>query len=138
MKLPPNIPLYGDPTFRGKCPREMVEQSSIVNKVRKEFPDTWGRLIIHPRNEGLKEAGQFSSVIKHAAEGMTKGASDVIIPAAPSFVCEVKRVDHTKSKIDDDQVKYLLAAQQAGCFACIALGALAAWEAVLDWIKLQR
>lgn len=136
MILPPSIPLYGDPSFRGECPREELEQVSIINRIRKEFPTSYGLICLHPRNEQLLTRGQFSSVIKHNAEGMCKGASDLIIPGLPTFVCEIKRKDHTKSKWQDGQREFLEASQKAGAFACVALGAVAAWEAFEEWRKV--
>lgn len=133
MILPPSIPLYGDPSFRGDCPKEEQEQIGFFNRIRREYPECYGAIAIHPRNEGLKEGGQFSSVIKHKAEGMTKGAADVIIPGRRTFVCEIKRVDHTKSQWQDGQKEYLEAAIRCGAFACVALGAVAAWEAFEEW-----
>lgn len=139
MKLkdvPFAIKIFGNPDFRGKCPTENIEQVSIINRIRREYPDTWGRLVLHPRNEGLKEKGQFSTVMKHKAEGMAVGASDLVIPAAPSLVIEIKRCDHTQSKWQDGQIEYLEAAANAGAFACVALGAVAAWEAFETWRNL--
>jgi hypothetical protein len=133
MKLPQNIPLYGDPSYRGPCPIESVEQASFFNRLRRDYPDSYGAIAIHPRNEGLKKNGQFSAVIKHAAEGMTKGAADIVIPAAPAFVCELKRQNHVKSQWQDGQLEYLTAAHNAGAFVCVALGAKAAWEAFECW-----
>ena len=129
------FPVYGDIKFRGKCHLEGVEQASFFSKLRREYPDTYGRIAIHPRNEGLKMAGQFSAVVKHKAEGMTPGASDVVIPASPAFVCELKRLDHTLSSWQDGQIDYLEAAQKLGSFVCVALGAGAAWEAFQDYLK---
>ena len=133
MKFPAGIPVYGDTSFRGACPSEDVEQMSFFNRVRREYPDTYGAVAFHPRNEGLKEKGQFSTVMKHKAEGATKGASDIIIPGNPSFVCEMKRLDHTISKWQSGQVEYLEAAQRCGSFVCVALGAAAAWAAFEEW-----
>lgn len=133
LDLPIGVRLYGNPSFRGKCPTEDVEQVSFFNRLRREYPDSWGLIALHPRNEGLKERGQFSAVIKHNAEGMTKGAADIIIPAAPSFVCEMKRQNHQLSSWQDGQKEYLAASAQAGAFACVALGAVAAWEAFETW-----
>ena len=127
------FPVFGDVTFRGACPQETVEQISFFSRLRREYPDSYGLIAIHPRNEGLKQKGQFSSVLKHSAEGMTAGAADIIIPGAQSFVCELKRLDHTKSKWQDGQIDYLAAAQNSGAFACVALGAQAAWKAFLAW-----
>lgn len=133
MKFVEGIPVYGDTSYRGECPQEEVEQASFFNKLRKDYPYTYGAIAIHPRNEGLKTGGQFSTVIKHKAEGMTKGASDVVIPSRVSFVCEIKRQNHTLSKWQDGQEKYLLAASALGSFVCVALGARAAWEALQEW-----
>lgn len=131
------VQIYGDTAFRGECPPEHIEQASFFSRLRREFPDSYGLIALHPRNEGLKERGQFSVVQKHAAEGMAKGASDIIIPGAPSFVCEMKRQDHTQSKWQDGQEAYLKAVIDARAFACVALGAAAAWEAFEDWIALH-
>jgi len=138
MKFPDGIRIYGDLNFRGDCPKEEVEQASFFNRIRREYPDTWGALALHPRNEGLLIKGQFSSVAKKKAEGMTKGAADIIIPGAPAFVCELKRQDHTKSSWQDGQQAYLSAAINAGAFACVALGAMAAWQALEDWVAGQH
>ena len=135
MKFPPSIPVYGDTEFRGRCPLEAVEQASFFNRLRREHPATWGLIALHPRNEGLKERGQFSTVLKHKAEGMTAGAADIVIPARVSFVCEVKRQNHTLSSWQDGQVAYLTASAAAGSFACIALGAVGAWEAFEAWLN---
>lgn len=134
MKFNVDVPVFGDTSFRGKCPQESIEQASFFSKLRREYPETWGVIALHPRNEGLKIGGQFSSVMKHQAEGMTKGAADIIIPARVSFVCELKRQDHTLSKWQSGQQEYLEAAQSAGAFACVALGAVAAWQAFEEWL----
>ena len=131
------VPVYGDTSWRGICPQEGVEQASFFSRLRRDYPDSYGLIALHPRNEGMKRAGQFSSVIKHAAEGMAKGAADIIIPGAPAFVCELKRQDHTKSAWQDGQQAYLAAAQDAGAFTCVALGAVAAWAAFEIWLRLD-
>ena len=128
------VPIYGDTAWRGKCPKEEVEQISFFNRLRSGYPDSYGLIALHPRNEGLKRAGQFSAVIKHAAEGMAKGAADIVIPGSPSFVCEMKRRDHTQSAWQDGQQAYLAASLKAGAFTCIALGAEAAWTALGVWL----
>jgi hypothetical protein len=138
MKFPANIPVYGDQSFRGKCHLEHVEQASFFSKLRREYPDTWGRIAIHPRNEGLLINGQFQGVVKHQIEGMAKGAADIVIPGAPSFICELKRQNHTLSKWQEGQIPYLEAAQDAGAFTCVALGAAAAWSAFEEWEAQMR
>jgi hypothetical protein len=133
MKFPATIPVYGDTAFRGACPPEHVEQASFFARLRREYPDSYGLIALHPRNEGLVIDGQFQAVIKRQLEGMAKGASDIVIPGNPSFVCELKRQDHTLSKWQDGQIAYLEAAASAGAFVCVALGAAAAWDAFEMW-----
>lgn len=134
MILPPDIPVYGDISFRGKCPPEHIEQASFFSKLKREYPDSWGLIALHPRNEGQLINGQFSSLAQHKAEGMAVGAADIVIPARVAFVCELKRADHTKSKWQDGQLPYLRASKEAGAFACVALGAMAAWQAFQEWL----
>lgn len=132
------FPVYGDTTFRGKCPTEGPEQVTFFSRLRREYPDTWGALAVHPRNEGQLRGGQFRALSKHKAEGMVKGAADVIIPARISFVCEMKRRDHTQSKWQDGQIEYLTAAHNAGAFTCVALGVDGSWDAFCDWLALMK
>lgn len=124
---------FGDIEYRGDCPKEDLEQITFFNRLRREYPKTLGVIALHPRNEGLKTNGQILSVVKHHAEGMTIGAADVIIPAGVSFVCEIKRRDHSKSAWQDGQMPYLIAAKEAGAFSCVALGCDAAWQALEYW-----
>jgi len=127
------VPVYGDQDWRGKCPSESVEQVTFFNRVRKV--PVWGIIAIHPRNEGVRHHKQVS---REKAEGMTKGASDIIIPGCTAFVCELKRRDRTQSSWQDGQKEYLEAAKRAGAFACVALGADAATEAFEEWLGLQK
>lgn len=127
------VRIYGDAAFRGKCPSESMEQMTFFNTLRREYLTTWGRLALHPRNEQQLRGGQHKALAQHKAEGMTPGASDIIIPARVTFVCELKRQDHTQSKWQPGQVEYLTAAHDAGAFACVALGWKAAWGALIEW-----
>lgn len=130
MKFTDTLNLYGDPSYRGACPKESVEQITFFNHLRMQYPKTYGLIALHPRNEGERHHAQ---TIRQKAEGLTPGASDIIIPGSPSFVCEIKRRDHTKSQWQDGQIAYLEACQAAGAFVCIALGYGAAWAAFEDW-----
>lgn len=127
--------IYGDTDFRGKCPTESLEQVTFFRRLRDSHSDTWGRLALHPRNEGLKTGGQFGAVSRHKAEGMTLGAADIIIPGPQTFVCEMKRRDRMQSAWQEGQVEYLTAAHNTGAFACVALGCDAAWEAFGEWLR---
>jgi len=126
MKFPPNVPVYGNQSFRGKCPSEAAEQVTFFSRIRRLYPETWGKIAFHPRNEGKRHHMQIS---KEKSEGMVKGTPDIIIPGKKTFVCEIKRRDHTKSTWQDGQEEYLLTAQACGAFVCIALGVDAAMEA---------
>lgn len=138
-KIPQHIKIYGDQSYRNKkCPKESVEQITFVNRVRAAHPEAYGRLLVHVENEAKLINGQFSAISKQRAMGMSKGASDIIIPGKPAFVCELKRRDMTLCKITDDQIEYLTAAQNVGAFACAALGADAATEAFNDWLNICK
>lgn len=132
MKWPEWLKVYGDQTYRGDCPTETAEQVTLFARMRKRWPDTIGRVAIHPRNEGKRTPGQ---VWHQKAEGMTDGASDVIIPGCPALVLELKRRDHTASTWQKGQVEYLKAAHEMGAFVCVALGADAAIEAIECYLR---
>ena len=129
MKFHPEIKVYGDINFRGDCPQESFEQITFFNQIRKRYPDTWGRIAVHPRNEGKKSHNQ---VMREKAEGMTAGASDILIG---NFMCELKRRDHTQSAWQSGQQDFLLAAQRCGATVCVALGWQAAMDAFEDYLK---
>lgn len=126
--------VYGDPLFRGPCPIESLEQVTFFARLRREYPNSLGLIAIHPRNEQQLKGAQHMGMMRQKAEGMTTGAADIIIPGRMTFVCELKRRDHTKSQWQDGQIEYLQAAHRAGAFACVALGCDAAWEALKEWM----
>lgn len=128
------VPVYGG-DYRGDCPKESTEQSSFFNRLRLEYPDTWGLLAIHVRNEGKRHHRQMAKI--RSEGGFVSGAADINIPGSPSLIIEMKRRDPTKSKWEDGQQEYLSAAQGAGCFACVAFGADAAWQAFESWLEAQ-
>jgi hypothetical protein len=124
--------VYGNQSYRGDCPPESAEQITFFNWLRLQHPHTYGRIAIHPRNEGKRHHAQ---VTRQKAEGMTPGAADIVIPGSPAFVCELKRLDHTKSSWQDGQQNYLEAAQSLGAFTCVALGWEAARDAFNDYVR---
>lgn len=131
------FPVWGDQSYRGDCPVEDAEQISFFNRLRTAYPDSYGLIAYHPANEGLVKSGQFKLKQKQKLMGQTKGASDVIIPARIPFICELKRQNHMKSAWQDGQIQYLTTAQSLGAYACVALGAQAAWDAFLFWLTLD-
>lgn len=132
MLFPEWLNVFGDTDYRNKkCPVESAEQITFFNELRRLYPDSYGLIAIHPRNEGKRTQNQ---VMRQKAEGMTAGAADIVIPGSPSFICELKRQDHAMSHWEDNQLEYLKAAQDAGAFVCVALGYKAAMEAFNKWI----
>jgi hypothetical protein len=131
MKFPPWLKVYGDTSYRGECPSETLEAITFFAQLRREYPDTYGLIATHIRNEGKRS---WEQVARQKAEGMTKGAPDIIIPTRRAFVCEMKRRDHTKSKWQPMQLEYLKSAHDAGAFVCVALGYDAAYSAFQDSI----
>ncbi len=131
MKIPDWLPVFGDMEYRNKnCPPESAEQITFFNTLRREYPRL-GLIAIHPRNEGKRTMQQ---VQRQKAEGMTAGAPDIVVPGNPSFLCELKRLDHTQSRWQDGQLEYLQAAKENGSFVCVAFGHKAALEALKVWI----
>lgn len=135
MKFNKLVKVYGDISYRGVCPPESAEQKTLFAEIRRRWPDTLGAIAIHPRNEGERH---FIQAAIHKSEGMVKGAADLIIPGWPTFVCELKRRDHTKCKWEAGQLEYLLACQKQGAFVCVALGWDAALDAITDWINISK
>ena len=137
MKFPNWLSVYGSLEFRGDCPKEGMEQATFFNRLRSVYPSL-GAIAIHPKNEAARSGKDFQMLAKDKALGMVSGASDIIIPASPAFVCEIKRKDHTKCSWQKGQIPYLEAAKNEGAFACVALGADAAWEALETWLSLRN
>lgn len=137
MKFPEWLPVFGDASYRGECPLEEAEQATFFSQLRKMHPDTYGRLAMHPKNEGKRRGAQFAQLARDKALGMTKSAPDVALPGAPTLLIEIKRQDHTQSKWQDGQVEYLQTAQSLGCFVAVALGWEGAMEAFELWAKSQ-
>lgn len=134
MKFPKGVKVYGDINYRDKkCPLEGAEQGTFFNVLREEFPDTYGIIATHIKNEGKRTPAQIA---RERSQGFVTGACDIVIPGNPSFTCELKRKDHTQSKLEDKQENYLVQSAKAGSFACIALGYEAAWQAFTEWREI--
>lgn len=129
MKFPDWLYVIGDRQYRGPCPRESVEQVTFFAELRRRYPEI-GRIALHPRNEGKRTMYQSQ---RDKAEGLAVGAADIIIPGRRTFVCELKRRDHTKSSWQPGQLEFLETCEEAGARVCVALGWEAALNAVLDW-----
>ncbi len=133
MKIPNWLKTYGDTSYRGDCHLEDAELMTFFNELTRLHPQL-ALVAIHPDNEGLVLGTGHHHHIKQKAKGaIKKGASDIIIVGNPTFVCEMKRKDHTKSKWEDGQLEFLEASKNNGAFVCIALGYVAALLAVEEW-----
>ena len=137
MKIPNWLKTYGDTSYRGDCPLEDAELMTFFNELRLRYPKL-AQVAIHPDNEGLVlGTGHHHHIIQKAKGAIRNGAADIIIVGSPTFVCEMKRKNHVKSRWQDGQLEFLEASQKQGAFACVALGYEAALLAVEDWIKLK-
>lgn len=132
MKFPGWLPVYGDQNYRGPCPLEAAEQATLINWLRRTYPDSVGRLVVHAANAGKRSHRQAAHAI---SQGLTRGAPDIIIPGKPTLLLEIKRQDHTQSRWQPGQLDYLQAAQRLGAYVCVALGHAAAIEATLEWLR---
>lgn len=126
MKFPSWLPVYGNQTYRGPCPHEAKEQAALFEWMRRAHPRL-AALALHPRNEGKRTARQAR---RHKAEGLLKGAPDLVIMGAPTALIELKRADHTLSRWEPSQLETLRAARAAGCWVAVGLGARGGMEAV--------
>lgn len=137
MKFPAWLPVVGDMTYRGECPREDAELITFFNELQRLRPDLYA-VAIHPDNEGLVVGTGHQQHARQKAKGaVRKGAADIIIIGCPAFVCELKRRDHTLCRWQDGQLDFLQASLGQGAFACVALGYEAALEAVKEWSGAQ-
>jgi len=131
-KLDKRIKIFGDESVRmKKPPTENAEQITIFNALRRDYPEL-ATLATHVKNEGKKTIGEAQ---KDALMGLNAGFSDIVIIGSPVFLCELKKCDPTKSKISDDQETFLINSQDAGAFACVALGCHGFFEALEAWIN---
>lgn len=101
---------------------------TFFNQLRINHPN-YAEIALHIFNEGKKTPQQ---VEREKLVGMIPGASDIIIPGNPTFICEMKS-QSPQAKIYQEQIDFLIAAQNNGAFVCIALGYEAAIKAFLDW-----
>ena len=138
MKMHEDIKVFGNMDFRGDCALEDAELITFFNQLRIKYPKL-AKVAIHPDNEGLVFGTGFNNHTRQKAKGAIRnGAADIIIVGCPSFVCEMKRKDHTKSRWQDGQLDFLQTSQKIGAFVCVALGYEAALQAVDAWITVYK
>lgn len=125
--------MYGEPISGCKI-TEANHMATFFNFLRKNHPK-YALVALHIRNEGKRTLSQIAR--EKALGGFVTGCADIIIPGNPAFVCEIKSRSK-KAKISDEQIEYLIAAQNCGAFSCLALGYEAALEAFNDWLKINK
>jgi hypothetical protein len=133
MKIPPNIPVYGKPIKSCKI-TEAAHMATFFNILRRDYPE-YAKIAIHIRNERQRTKYQIDK--EKAQGGFVTGASDIIIIGCPTFVCEMKS-QSPRAKISDEQIDFLIAAQNNKAFVCIALGWEAAKDAFLEWKCIDK
>ena len=125
------IRYYGE-KLPGNQPSESAEMKTFFNIVRRDYPEI-GAVAVHIRNEGQRNIRQTQA---QKAEGMVKGAADIMIPGAPAFVCEMKSQSKS-ARVSPEQIAYLEAASHLGAFVCVAYGHEAAIEAMREWMDAR-
>lgn len=135
MKFPEFVRVYGDQSFRGECKKEDHELSTFFNQLRKKYPETLGLIALHPKNEGKRSTIQARV---DRMKGEAAGACDVVIAGNPTLLIEMKRQDHTQSVWQPRQIPFMQAAYDNGAIVCVCLGWVAAFEALDDWIEINK
>lgn len=135
VNIPSWLPTFGDLNFRGDCPKEDYVLSSVISRIRKDYPSSYGLVAFHVKNESKRTTGQINI---DKMKGLTKGVSDVIIIGNPTLCLEIKRQDPTKSKFETGQLEFLEQAQKQGAFCCVAFGYQGALDAFHHWIEIQK
>ena len=108
-----------DSGYRGACRSERAEQIDCISWVDHNFPER-STLLFHPANEAKGTASHHALRKK---EGVRGGVSDIIgLNNLPPFICELKRLDRTKSALSATQKAFAAAAAASGHFVCVAYG----------------
>lgn len=132
MKMHPLIKVAGGLSYRGKCPQEKSEQQTLVNQVRKKYPEL---MLTSVKNEGKRTKAQMD---EDRAMGFLNGVSDLVFFGNPMLFIEMKRQDHTQSTWQAGQQEFLIRMQEMGHVSLVALGWEAAMEAVEDWMRIKK
>lgn len=126
------ILVFGDPDFRGDCPKEEGACQTIVNQTKKRYPNL---VFMHIKNEGARRSDQIK---REKAMGFITGASDYLFVGYPMMALEVKRSNPKLSTIDTQQIEFLEKVISLGGIAVVALGGVAGVEAVEYFISKQK
>lgn len=114
-----------------KSRKEYLEQIDFVNWARYKNP-ILETLLFAPMNEGDAKP-QYRSKMK--SMGLTSGVSDCILLCNGVGAIELKRSRKRDSSVSKEQVKFNLDVESSGGFSVVAYGALAAKEALKDYLN---
>lgn len=133
MKTPEWLPKFGDLPKSPNNPAEDYVLSSVVSRIRKEYPTTYGLVAFHVKNESKRTTTQIKI---DKLKGLTKGVSDLIVIGNPTLCMEIKK--DNSCCFEDGQLQFLEQAQKGGAFACLAIGYQGALDAFHHWIEIQK
>ncbi len=115
------------------APSEDSEQITFLNQLRKQKPHL-AKVAVHIKNEGKRTMEQIQ---KDKAMGLVTGASDILIPGAPTLLIELKKRT-SRAKPTDEQLEYIEDAEALGAMGFVCWG----WEqgmiAVEIWENARR
>ena len=133
MKTPEWLPKFGDLPKSTNNPAEDYVLSSLVSRIRKDYPTTYGLVAFHVKNESKRTTTQIKI---DKLKGLTKGVSDLIVIGNPTLCMEIKK--DNSCRFEDGQLQFLEQAQKGGAFACLAIGYQGALDAFHHWIEIQK
>ena len=133
MKTPEWLPKFGDLPKSTNNPAEDYVLSSVVSRIRKDYPTTYGLVAFHVKNESKRTTTQIKI---DKMKGLTNGVSDLIVMGDPTLCMEIKK--DNSCRFEDGQLQFLEQAQKGGAFACLAVGYQGALDAFHHWIEIQK
>ena len=132
MKTPTWLPKFGDLPKSTLNPAEDYVLSSLISRIRNDYPSSYGLVAFHVKNESKRTTGQIRA---DKAKGLTKGVSDLIVIGNPTLCMEIKK--DNSCRFEYGQLEFLQQAQNQGAFVCLAIGHQGAKDAFEYWLKLQ-
>jgi hypothetical protein len=102
MKTPSWLPVFGDLPKSKDNPAEDYVLSSLISRIRKDYPSSYGLVSFHVKNESRRTMGQIRA---DKAKGLTKGVSDLIVIGNPTLCMEIKK--DNSCRFEDGQLEFL-------------------------------
>ena len=133
MKTPNWLPVFGDLPRSKDNPLEDYVLISLISRIRRDYPSSYGLVAFHVKNESKRSHAQIKA---DKMKGLTNGVSDLIVIGNPTLCMEIKR-DNSCS-FEKGQLEFLEQAHKSGAFACVAIGWQGALDAFAHWLTLQN